>query len=72
MRYDYGRCLLDHHLQTRGLSQAEFARRIGMDKRQISAYINGRKRMSLLTAVIIADALGINPRELYEFRVIDH
>jgi transcriptional regulator with XRE-family HTH domain len=68
MTLKVGRCLLVQRLRQAGMTQQELADKIGMNKRQVSRYATGDiKSMSLSTAVIIADAIGCNPRDLYEW-----
>lgn len=68
MKYLTGRCRLVECLANAGMTQQQLADKIPMDRRQISRYAVGDIRgMSLLTAVTIADAIGCNPKDLYEF-----
>lgn len=51
----------------RGISQVELARRLNLPQPRISEYETGRvKRMSFAIAVRIANALGVDPRELFD------
>jgi transcriptional regulator with XRE-family HTH domain len=47
-----------------GLSQADLAARVGLDKRQIRRYEAGEAQPSLAAAKVIAEALGISIDEL--------
>lgn len=68
MRYETGRCRLVECLALAGMTQQQLADKIPMDKRQISRYATGDiKGMSLLTAVTIAEAIGCNPKDLFEW-----
>lgn len=72
MKLRAGRCLLTRRLREAKMTQQELADKIRMDKRQISRYATGDiKGMSLQTAVTIADAIGISPRDLYEWIPVD-
>lgn len=62
-----GRCLLPQLIQRTGLTQAEFARRVGMSESTISHYANNRRIMSLENAKTIAATLGIHIDDLYEW-----
>ena len=64
------KCLLGKYLDYHEMSQAELARRTGINKSQISAYINMRynKTMELAHARAICEVLGIDdPYKLYEW-----
>lgn len=63
-----GRCLIPDLLNARGRTQQDLAVRTGISESTISAYCTKyRVKMPLVTAVIIADDLGIEPRDLYEW-----
>ncbi|WP_171681331.1 helix-turn-helix domain-containing protein [Paenibacillus planticolens] len=63
-----GRCRIPEFLNARGWSQQDLVDRTGISKGTISAYCTEyRTRMHLLNAVLIADALGVEPRDLYEW-----
>lgn len=62
-----GRCLLPQLIQRTGLTQADFAHRVGMSESTISHYVNNRRIMSLENAKIIATALGVHIDDLYEW-----
>ena len=47
-----------------GISNAEAARRIGLDERRYAHYTTGRREPDLATLVRIADALGTTPNAL--------
>lgn len=47
-----------------GISNAEAARRIGLDERRYAHYVSGRREPDLATLVKIADALGTSPNWL--------
>jgi transcriptional regulator with XRE-family HTH domain len=68
MRVSVGRCLIPNLLASRGWTQRQLAEHSGIDERVISFYSTGRrKKMSLLIAVALSDALGVSPRDLYEW-----
>ncbi|WP_322922085.1 helix-turn-helix transcriptional regulator [Paenibacillus campi] len=62
-----GRCLLDHHLKSRNMSQAEFARRLGIDKRRVSYYCHGERLMSPDIMYGASVLLDVPMESLYEF-----
>jgi len=47
-----------------GISNAEAARRAGLDERRYAHYASGRREPDLATVVKIADALGTSPNWL--------
>lgn len=47
-----------------GISNAEAARRVGLDERRYAHYASGRREPDLATLVKIADALGTSPNWL--------
>lgn len=49
-----------------GLSQTEFADRIGVTQPQVAQYEAGIKQPAFLTIVNIERVLGVSLRELYE------
>lgn len=67
MRYAIGRCLLDDRLREAGMTRPQLAEKIRMDRRQLSRYATKESVMTLANAVLIADAIGCNPRTLYEW-----
>jgi transcriptional regulator with XRE-family HTH domain len=50
----------------RGLSQSALAAQVGMTFQQVQKYENGANRVSALTLVKVAEALGVNPTSLLE------
>lgn len=66
--FSTGRCLIPDLLEARGWTQRQLAEHSGVHENVISFYTTGRRRrMSLLLAVQIADALEVSPRALYEW-----
>jgi transcriptional regulator with XRE-family HTH domain len=55
---------LQERAQQLGISNAEAARRIGLDERRYAHYASGRREPDLATLVRIADALGTSPNWL--------
>jgi len=47
-----------------GISNAEAARRVGLDERRYAHYASGRREPDLATLVRISDALGTSPNWL--------
>lgn len=71
MKLVIGRCLIPRLLTYRNWTQQDLADRIGVDKRTISFYCTGaRKKMPLYLGVLIADALEVSPRDLYEWEYV--
>lgn len=64
---DYGRCLLADCLRKAGMRQTDIADKLGARKQEVSAYVRGQRKMSLLTAVKYAEALHCDVTDLYEF-----
>jgi plasmid maintenance system antidote protein VapI len=62
---EFGECLLLKLLHERDMTQAELAEITGITESQISLYISGKRKMSLLSAVKIAFALKCHVEELY-------
>lgn len=52
--------------QSMNLSQEELARRAGVHEKTISRYECGVRAIGLLTAIGLADALGVELKVLYE------
>jgi len=68
MQSRIGRCLISDLLEAKRMSQRDLALLSGVDERVISFYTTGRRnRMSLEVAVALADALGVGPRDLFEW-----
>lgn len=62
-----GRCLLPQLIQKTGMTQTEFAHRIGINETTMSLYVNNKRIMSIENAKIIASALGVHIDDLYEW-----
>ncbi len=70
MKLLVGRSRIPDLLAERGWKPHKLVEETGLDKRTISFYsTNRRKRMPLIVGVIIADALGVSPRDLNEWHV---
>ncbi|MCM3784366.1 helix-turn-helix transcriptional regulator [Neobacillus mesonae] len=72
--YEVGRCRLRELLAERNLTQAELARRTGIDRKQLNDYINKRDKVGVMGLALlrsIAEALALDsPYEIYEMRKI--
>lgn len=72
--YEVGRCRLRELLHQRNLTQAELARRTGIDRKQINDYINKREIVGVMGLGMlraIAEELRLeSPYEIYEMRKI--
>ncbi|CAJ1315880.1 helix-turn-helix domain-containing protein [Paenibacillus nuruki] len=62
-----GRCLLQHWLDRRDMSQAEFSRRTGIPRRMISFYCTNTKKMSLEAMYMASQILSVHMEDLYEW-----
>lgn len=56
-----GEILLEEFLKPLGITQAEFARHIGMDTATMSAIVNGRRDITPTMALKMGQALGVSP-----------
>lgn len=70
MRVELGRCLLRELLDKSNMRQHELSDKSSKSETQISDYINGRKSMSLKTAVEFALIIGCHAEDLYEWRKV--
>jgi transcriptional regulator with XRE-family HTH domain len=68
LAFSAGRCLLPDLLKEARLTQQEFAILVGMSESTISHYATRRRLMSLETAKVIAEELGVPIDDLYEWR----
>ncbi|MFD1885561.1 helix-turn-helix domain-containing protein [Paenibacillus wenxiniae] len=66
-RVSLGRCLLRDHLRSRKMSQAEFARRLDINKRMVSHYCNNEREMPLDVLYGASIILDIPMDQFYEF-----
>ena len=57
-----GETLLEEFLQPQGMSQAEFARKIGWTKARLNELIRGKRGITAAAALDLADALGASPK----------
>lgn len=67
MVYKPGRCLLKQRLKEIGRTQQWLSEITGITKSQISDYATNRRVMTLSTAKTIANAIGCNIDDLYEW-----
>ena len=54
--------------KARGLSQEAFALKSGIDRSYMGSVERGERNVALINICKIADALGVSPAELMEFR----
>lgn len=66
MKYDLGDCLLYERLKEIGMTPQELADKLGWHVQQVSDYQAGRKRMSLATAISVADTIECDVRKIYK------
>jgi putative transcriptional regulator len=65
-----GKCLLQHLLNQRRMTQADLSAMTGISKTQINEYITNTRIMSLFNAKLIANALRCcNIDDLYEWKL---
>jgi len=57
-----GEMLLEEFLQPQGMSQAEFARKIGWTKARLNELIRGKRGITAEAALDLAEALGTSPK----------
>lgn len=67
MPYKIGNCLLRRRLREAKMTQAELARRSGINPSLISDYVNNRFIMGLEAARIISEIVDCDITELYEW-----
>jgi transcriptional regulator with XRE-family HTH domain len=66
MDQDVGRCLITERLAEKGWTQQKLADVTNFDFRQISLWATNERVLMLKNAFIIANALGCDPRALYQ------
>lgn len=57
-----GEILLEEFLQPAGISQAEFARRIGWTKARLNELVRGKRGITADSALDLSEALGTSPK----------
>lgn len=57
-----GEMLLEEFLEPMGMSQAEFANRIGWTKARLNEFIRGKRGVTASAALDLADILGTSPK----------
>jgi transcriptional regulator with XRE-family HTH domain len=67
MAYQIGKCLLSERLRQVGMSQAELARRLGIERQQVNKWVKGHQRMSLETSKNVATVLDLHIDDLFEW-----
>jgi lambda repressor-like predicted transcriptional regulator len=70
MKVKARRCLLVDLLRERGWTQQDLANRTGYDRRRISQWATNERRMNIDNSATIANVLGVDPRELYEWHPV--
>jgi len=56
-----GEMLLEEFLKPKGMTQVEFAFKIGVPVQRINTLINGKRACSAETALLLSKALGTSP-----------
>lgn len=72
MSLQLGDCLLLERLNEKGMSQAEFAKRMGVSRQYVNKLIKGRTKMSLEFALNAANILGCRITDFYILEVVRH
>ena len=57
-----GEILLEEFLQPKGLTQAEFADKLGWTKARLNELINGKRGVTAEAALVLAKALGTSAK----------
>lgn len=70
MALRFGRCRVHEHLKRVGITQAEYARRIGVSESFASKVVSGEKKLSMIKAKMSADILGCYIDDLYTWEYI--
>jgi DNA-binding XRE family transcriptional regulator len=71
MAYRIGNCLLSKRLDEIDMSQAELARRLGVNRQLVGKWINGDQNMSLESAKNVISIVGLDRiDDLYEWDII--
>lgn len=65
-RYVLNKKAIKHYLVDRDLTQADFAKTLGLSTSYLSELLNGRRSITLKTLFAIADETHIDLRELVE------
>ncbi|OMF17276.1 hypothetical protein BK131_04745 [Paenibacillus amylolyticus] len=65
-----GRCLLQHWLDHRNMSQAEFARRTGISPRMVSHYCNGTQKMTVEVLTLSSLILDVPMEKFHEYELL--
>lgn len=61
---------LREELKERNLAQAEFARRCGLARTQVTELLGGRRRCTAFLAVRLAPVLGVSPELLLNLQQV--
>lgn len=69
MNVSIRRCLLQHWLDFRGMSQAEFARRSGISPRMVSHYCRENQKMTIEVLIISSLILDIPMEKFHEYEL---
>lgn len=67
MAYQIGKCLLSKRLRQVGMSQAQLAERLGVQRQQVSKWVRDEQGMSLESAKNVASILDCYIDDLYEW-----
>ena len=67
MKNALGRCLLHERLLESSMTREQLARALKYKPERISDFIDNKRVMPLQVAISIADTVGCDVKELYEF-----
>lgn len=67
MNISIRRCLLQHWLDYRNMTQAEFARRSGISPRMVSHYCKGNQKMTIEALIIASLILDVPMEKFHEY-----
>jgi transcriptional regulator with XRE-family HTH domain len=65
-----GRCLLQHWLDHRQMSQAEFSRRTGVSVRMVSHYCTDKQKMTVEVLILASLVLDVPMEKFYEYELM--
>lgn len=70
MKLELGRCLLQERMVEYGMTMPELSRTLQYKPERIIDYIENKRIMPLQVAISIADTIGCQVRDLYEWTVV--
>ncbi|MBD0383073.1 helix-turn-helix domain-containing protein [Paenibacillus sedimenti] len=70
MKDELGRCLLQERLDESGMNKEDLARVLKYKPEKLQDFMDNKRVMSLKAAIHIADAIGCDVKQLYEWKPI--